>query len=58
MTLSIGQILHSDRYRVDGLLGQGGMGAVYRAWDLTLNTPVAIKENLDYSAEAQKQFIR
>lgn len=57
MTLSIGQILHNERYRVDALLGQGGMGAVYKAWDLTLNFPVAIKENLDYSDEAKKQFI-
>jgi serine/threonine protein kinase len=34
------------------------MGAVYRAWDMSLNIPVAIKENLDASSEAQKQFGR
>jgi len=55
--LSQGQILN-NRYRIVGLLGQGGFGAVYRAWDLNIERPVALKENLDTSPEAQRQFKR
>lgn len=43
MTLNKGDVLQA-RYRVVSLLGKGGMGAVYRAWDIRLNVPVALKE--------------
>ena len=41
MTLTIGALLQ-NRFRIDALLGQGGMGAVYRAHDLVLNRPCAL----------------
>jgi serine/threonine protein kinase len=35
--------LLAGRYRLDGLLGSGGMAEVHRAWDTQLRRPVAVK---------------
>ena len=57
MPLSVGYILN-NRYRIVTLLGTGGFGAVYRAWDVALNRPCALKENLDASPQAYTKFQR
>ena len=57
MTLAIGSVLR-DRYRIARLVGKGGFGAVYRAWDLSLSQPVALKENNDSGFESLRQFER
>ena len=57
MPLSPGQVIN-NRYRIVKTLGQGGFGVVYRAWDASLDCPRAIKENLDTSPEARRQFKR
>lgn len=40
--LGVGTVI-DNKYRVDAMVGQGGMGAVFRAWDLRLERAVAIK---------------
>lgn len=57
MALSQGSIL-SNRYTIEAILGQGGFGVVYKAYDQSLEIPCAIKENLNVSAQAERQFKR
>src|SRR5512136_2176188 len=57
MPLNPGQILNK-RYRIIRQLGQGGFATIYRAEDLSLKSLCALKENLDYWDESQRQFER
>ena len=57
MALKDGQVLNS-RYQIVRLLGQGGFGAVYQAWDLNLKVPCAVKENFETNPSAMRQFER
>lgn len=47
-----------DRYRIIRQLGQGGMGAVYLAYDISLEHAVAVKLNRNRSDEASTQFLK
>jgi serine/threonine protein kinase len=54
----IGQTL--KQYRIDGMIGQGGMGVVFRAHDLKLQRPVALKllpPELTTDPERRKRFL-
>ncbi len=55
--LQKGQTLN-QRYQIQSILGKGGFGAVYKAWDRSLERYCAVKENLVVNIELQKQFKR
>lgn len=55
MTLPEGAILE-NRYQIERLLAQGGMGAVYKGFDTKLKAAVAVKENVFQSPQSGQQF--
>jgi len=48
----------NNRYKIIRKLGQGGMGAVYEAYDQTLETQVAVKTNFNPAQESVAQFLQ
>ncbi len=57
MILERGALLN-NRYRIVEILGQGGMGSVYKAVDENLGVEVAVKDNLFTTDEYARQFRR
>lgn len=53
--------LFAGRYRIERLLGAGGMGAVYQAWDSELGVSIALKvirSDITSDPEAARDFER
>lgn len=42
--LAEGTLLQDGRYQLGAVIGIGGFGITYAAWDYTLSQPVAVKE--------------
>lgn len=58
MSGEMDQKLLGGRYRIDALIGRGGMSDVYRGMDVVLQRQVAIKILTDRSEDLRKRFLR
>ncbi len=57
--LSAGTMLaHTKQYQVEGCIGEGGMGWVYKAWDPVLERPVALKVMKPEVPESERDRFR
>jgi serine/threonine-protein kinase len=53
--------IFAAKYRISGEIGRGGMGVVFKAEDINLKRPLALKllpDALSHSPEARERFIR
>lgn len=57
MTDLAGRVL-AGRYRIEALIGRGGMADVYRGVDTTLERPIAVKILTDRSDPVLRRFLR
>ena len=51
-------LAHTKQYRVEGCIGEGGMGWVYKAWDPVLERPVALKVMKPEVPESERDRFR
>jgi eukaryotic-like serine/threonine-protein kinase len=61
MSLPLPGTVLADKYRLEALLGEGGMGAVFRARHVLMDTPVAVKwlrPDVIHSADARERLLR
>ncbi|MFO7561209.1 MAG: serine/threonine-protein kinase [Enhygromyxa sp.] len=51
-------LAHTKQYRIEGCIGEGGMGWVYKAWDPVLERPVALKVMKPEVPESERDRFR
>ncbi|HLT35668.1 MAG TPA: serine/threonine-protein kinase [Enhygromyxa sp.] len=51
-------LAHTKQYRIEGCIGEGGMGFVYKAWDPVLERPVALKVMKPEVPESERDRFR